>query len=294
MLPIIPRLARRAAAGLAAAAALLAGPAAAEPALWAIQDEDSTIYLFGTVHFLKPETQWRSDKVAKALAESQELVLEVTGVDDPAKVQPLLAAYGLDQTKPLSAKLDPKDRPKLAAAAKVVGLPPPALEPMKPWLAAMTLMVAPVVKAGYDPQSGVEMVLTAEARAAGKPLDSLETVEQQLRFFADMPEATQIDLLEATLDDLDQAEAQLDAMVKAWAAGDVEGLEKAFVEETRRDYPALYEVAVVNRNRAWADELKARLAGKGVSFVAVGAGHLVGPDSVQAELAKRGVRAERR
>lgn len=295
MLPMIPRLARRALAGLAGALALgAAAPAAAEPALWVLKDEDSTIYIFGTVHVLRPDTNWRSEKVRKAFAESQELVLEVAGLEDPAQAAPLLQTYGLDRTTPLSAKIDADDRAKLAEAAKLVGMPPQALEPMKPWLAALTLMVAPVIKAGYDPKSGVELQLTADAKAAGKPIGALETLEQQVRFFADMPEETQEDLLEATLDDVDEAAQMLDTMVKAWAAGDMAALEGEFVKEMKRDYPELYQVAVVKRNQDWANQLQKKLTGSGVSFVAVGAGHLVGPDSVQAELAKRGLKVERR
>jgi len=295
MIAKLSRLARRAlAAGCALTLLGAAAPAAAEPALWVLKDEDSTIYLFGTVHVLRPGVEWRSEKIRKALGESSELVLEVTGMDEPQKVAPLLQAYGLDRETPLSTKLDADDREKLAAAAKVLGLPASALEPMKPWLAAMTLSMAPIVKAGYDAQSGVELVLTGEAKSVGKPLGSLETVEQQIRFLADMPEPAQKAFLSATLDDVDDGAAQLDRMVAAWQAGDVAALEAAFIEETRRDYPALYDVAVVRRNRDWAGQLKTRLAGSGVSFVAVGAGHLVGPDSVQAELAKLGLKVERR
>ncbi|WP_374470724.1 TraB/GumN family protein [Phenylobacterium sp.] len=279
----------RLAAVAAALALAAAAPAAAEPALWAIRDQDSTIYLFGTVHVLKPGTEWRSAKVAKALGESRELVIEVIGADDPAAAQPLIARYGVDPANPLSGKLPEADRARLAQAAKSIGLPEGALEPMRPWLAALTLSIAPMIQAGYDPKSGVETILTAEAKATGKPIGAVETLEQQIRFFADMAPDVEVDLLRATLDDVADGPAQLDRMVAAWAAGDMAGLEKEFVEETRRDYPHMYEVVVVGRNQDWARQLEAKLKGSGVSFVAVGAGHLVGPDSVQAQLARRGI-----
>lgn len=293
MLSSFSRGLRRLAAAATALALAAASPAAAEPALWALKDADSTIYLFGTVHVLKPGTDWRSPKVAAALAQSGELVLEVLGADDAAAVQPLIARYGVDPRASLSAKLSEADRPRLAAAAKSMGLADGAMEPMRPWLAALTLAVLPMVQAGYDAKSGVETVLTAEARAAGKTLGSLETLEQQLRFFADMPQEVEVALLSATLDDVAEGPAQLDRMVAAWAAGDQPALEREFVEETRRDYPELYEVVVVQRNEDWARQLAQKLQGSGVSFVAVGAGHLVGPDSVQAQLAKHGLKAER-
>lgn len=293
MLSNLTRGVRRLAAAATALALVAASPAAAEPALWALKDADSTVYLFGTVHVLKPGTEWRSPKLAAALARSDELVLEVLGADDPKAVQPLLARYGVDPAGPLSGKLSDADRPRLAAAAKSMGLPDGALEPMRPWLAALTLAVLPMVQAGYDAKSGVETVLTAEATAAGKRLGALETLEQQLRFFADMPQEVEVALLSATLDDVAEGPAQLDRMVAAWAAGDQAALEREFVEETRRDYPQLYEVVVVQRNEDWARQLAKKLEGSGVSFVAVGAGHLVGPDSVQAQLEKHGLTVER-
>ena len=110
MLRTVFQPARRAFIGLVSILALgLAAPAAAEPALWAIRDQDSTIYLFGTIHVLKPETQWRSPRINQALKASDDLVIEVLGADDPAIMQPLVMQYGLDRATPLSQKLSPKD-----------------------------------------------------------------------------------------------------------------------------------------------------------------------------------------
>jgi uncharacterized protein YbaP (TraB family) len=281
-------------AAMAAAIAFLPLGAAAEPALWAIRDADSTIYLFGTVHYLRPQTAWRSAKVDAALGSARELVLEVP-VDeaDSAAVATAVQALGVDAAHPLSARISAKDRARLAIAAKSLGLNAQALEPMRPWLAALTLSVVPAIRAGYDPQAGVEQALSRLAREHGAAVSGLETASQQLRFLADLPEAAQVEFLSSTLDDVDGAVREIDALVKAWTAGDLKTLEAEFVGKTKADYPELYDVLIVRRNSAWADALKAKLAGSGVSFVAVGAGHLVGPDSVQAELAKRGVTVQR-
>ncbi len=278
----------------AIAAALIPFVARAEPALWAIKDADSTIYLFGTVHYLRPQTAWRSAKVDAALRASRELILEVPA--DPADQASLAGAVqtlGLDPARPLSARMTPADRARLSAAARSLGLDARVLEPMRPWLAALTLSVVPAIKAGYDPQAGVEQALSKLAREQALPISGLETGVQQIRFLADLPEAAQQQFLSSTLDDIDEAVRQIDGLVAAWAAGDLKTLEAEFVGATKTDYPTLYDVLIVRRNRAWAEALKARLAGAGVSFVAVGAGHLVGPDSVQAELEKLGVKVQR-
>lgn len=294
MLSILSRPARRLAAGLVSILALgVAAPAMAEPALWAIKDKDSTIYLFGTVHVLKPETQWRSPRIDGAIKASGDLVIEVQGADDPAVMQPLIMKYGVDQAKPLSTKLSAEDLKRAQTLAQTAGLPPQAIEPMRPWLASVTLAMMPIIKAGYDPKSGVEQVISAQMKADGKPAGAFETAEQQIRFFADLSPKVEVDLLKSSLEDAEKGTGKIDSMVAAWAAGDLKALENEFVTEMKADYADVYEVLLTQRNIDWANQLKTKLDGSGVSFVAVGAGHLVGPDSVQAQLAKLGIQAER-
>ena len=274
-------------------AAMGASPVLAEPALWVIKDKDSTIYLFGTVHVLRPSTQWRSPKISKAFQDAGDLMMEIEQPESPATTQALMMKYGLDTTAPLSSKLKPEAYAKLQAAAQGMGFPPQALEPMRPWLAALTVSLTPLLRAGYDPESGVEKLLGAQAKAAGKPVSALETMEQQVRFFADMTPAQETQLLESTLNEVDDGPAKIDALVAAWASGDQAELKRQMVDEMQSDYPDVYKLLLVDRNKAWARRLKAKLAGSGVSFVAVGAGHLTGPDSLQAQLTKLGVEAER-
>src|SRR5262245_44666356 len=96
----------------------LAAPAAAEPAMWVIKDDDSTIYLLGTFHMVKPGTDWRSDKIRQAFESSDEVWLEATEGDDPTVIQSLAIQYGLDPQHPLSSKLSPEAKAKLAEVAK--------------------------------------------------------------------------------------------------------------------------------------------------------------------------------
>jgi uncharacterized protein YbaP (TraB family) len=279
-------------AGVVAVTLAAAAPAAAAPALWVVKDEDSTIYLFGTVHALRPDTVWRSPAIDKALADAAELWVEVEA-DDAAVMQPLVLKYGIDTAIPLSGKV-PADRlPALEAAAKGAGLTLAQMEPMRPWLAGLTLSVVPILKAGYDPQSGVESKLKTAAKAAGKPVRTLESPEQQIRFFADLPPAVEMEFLDSALEEAGEGAAVLDEMVAVWAAGDVAGIERLMVDEMKTEFPELHAALLVDRNRDWAGQIDTLLDGKGVILIAVGAGHLAGADSVQARLAARGIQAER-
>jgi hypothetical protein len=263
-----------------------------------VRDADSTIYLFGTVHLLRDTTKWRTPEIEAAVAESQELWVEIAEVGDPAAaaaaMQKLVPQYGLDPSRPLSSKLPPDDQARLKELGARFGLPAAALEPMRPWLAALTLTVVSVQKGGYSGDAGVDVLLSKAFKEAGKPIKAFETVEQQLRFFADFPPEVELQYLQTTLRDVDKGVAMLDALSAAWARGDMEEFDRIFAAEMRAQSPELYKVLLVDRNEAWAKAIQERLEGSGVSFVAVGAGHLSGPDSVQARLNARGIAATRR
>ncbi len=270
-----------------------ATPALAEPAIWVIKDSDSTIYLFGTVHVLKRETQWRTPRLEAALASADEVWLELSDSDDTANMQALVARLGMDPANPLPSRLSEAERFRFNAAMTKAGVPVGALDSMKPWMAGLTLSVLPLMKSGYDPGYGVDGLIKADASKAGKGIRAFETSERQLRFFDSLPVPTQVEFLMAAIDDMDDTAAILDSLVANWAAGNIKGLEDEMVAPMRREYPELYRVLLTDRNKAWADILAERLKGKGVSFVAVGSAHLVGPESVQTQLRARGIKAVR-
>lgn len=276
------------------AAGLAALPVAAEPALWVVTSGGATIHLFGTVHALKRAADWETPKIAAAFAQSQELWLEIED-PNPLALKPLMTELGVDRAHPLSTKLTAADVTRLDTAAKSAGLPgEAALEPLRPWAAALTLETLPLIKAGYDPAKGVDQMLKTKAAAMGKPVHGLETAAQQLHFFADLPQATEVELLRSALDEAAEGPAMIGTLLEAWSKGDVAALDKDLNELTERKYRDLYTILIVNRNRAWAERIAERLkSGPGVIFIAVGAGHLVGPDSLQRALKQRGISVAR-
>ena len=277
------------------AAAVRAVPqaAGAGPALWVIRDADSTLYLFGTVHVLRPTTAWGSPKVDAAFASADQIWFEISNPDDQAAIVPLVQQHGVSPDRPLSSLLTEAEMAELNAAAASAGLPAAQLNVFRPWFAGLTLSVAPLVKAGYDPQSGVELVLKRRAEAAGKPISGFETIDKQIGILAGMSEADQLAFLRSVLDAWEDATVELDRMVDTWASGDLEAFEAVSVEEMRTESPAVYEALLVKRNADWAGQIATILEGSGTAFIAVGAAHLAGDDSVQAMLQARGVEAAR-
>ncbi|HYC98013.1 MAG TPA: TraB/GumN family protein [Brevundimonas sp.] len=262
------------------------------PALWVVKDADSTLYLFGTVHLLRPTTGWGTDRVDAAFDSASRVVLEISNPDDQAAVIPLVQQHGLSPTRPLSSLLNAEEVAALDAAAKTIGYSAAQLEPFRPWLAALTLAVAPLARAGYDPQSGVELILKARAEAAGKPVTGFETIDEQIRILAGFPEEAQLAFLRTTLEEFETATVDLDRLVEAWAAGDVEAIEAIGVQPMRESSEDLYQALLVRRNTNWADQIQTLLDGSGTVFIAVGAAHLAGDDGIQEILERRGVDVE--
>ncbi|HEX8300132.1 TraB/GumN family protein [Sphingomonas sp.] len=282
-----------------AAFALLFAPAShaqeakdADPALWAVKDADTTIYLFGTVHVLKPGMTWFDEGVKAAFDKSDELVLEMVE-PEMAAMQGLVMKMALNPTGPtLTEKLPAEKREAYAKAAADVGLPSAALDRFDPWFAAITLSVAGLPKLGYNPESGADRTLSAAAKAANKPVIGLETPEQQLGYFDSLPEPLQVKFLVATVDDYAKMGEMLDTMVANWSAGDPDALART-MNEGMRETPEIGKILLADRNARWAEWIEARMAKPGTVFLAVGAGHLAGGDSVQAFLAKRRLTAVR-
>lgn len=272
---------------------LFSGAAFAEPAIWAVRDRDSTVFLFGTIHVMKPGTNWRSPRFEEAFKDADQLILEVENPEDQAAVLPLIREHGLSPDRPLSLLLSAEDLPRLDGAAKSVGLSAAQLDPMRPWLASLSLAAAPLRRAGYDPASGIDPVLRTDALAAGMTITGLETLDQQVRLLAGFPEEGQLAYLLRSLDDFDDGAAQLERLVEAWLAGNVLAIEQIGLRPIREVGERVYQALLVERNRAWADRISLILDGTGTAFIAVGALHLAGEDSVQRILENRGLTVER-
>jgi uncharacterized protein YbaP (TraB family) len=260
--------------------------------LWVIKDADTTIYLFGTVHVLKPGLGWFDEGVKAAFDKSDELVLEMIE-PDTATMQGLIMKTALNPEGPtLTEKLPADKREAYAKAMTDVGVPAAALDRFDPWFAAVTLSIAGLPKLGYDPESGAERTLSVAAKAANKQVIGLETAEQQLGYFDALPEPLQVKFLVSTVDDYPRMATELDKMIASWSAGDPEALGKTMNEELA-DTPELSKVLLADRNTRWAEWIEQRLQKQGTVFVAVGAGHLAGAESVQAQLAKHKLTATR-
>ena len=267
------------------------------PLLWKVSDGDSALYLLGSFHLLAKSDYPLSGDVDRAFAAAESLVFEVTPEDlqDPRVTGKMLALASSDPASSIARALPADLAGALDARLATFGLPADRMAGFEPWFVDTMLVTLLGQRAGYAPEDGLDRVLMARAKAAGKPVSGLETVDQQLATLDATPLAEQIASLRDFVEEGDHAPAKLSELHAAWRNADVPTLERLTREEMREQTPVTYQRLNVDRNRAWLPRLERMLAqGRGHDvLVVVGALHLLGDDGVVELLRARGYRVQR-
>ena len=263
------------------------------PALWRVADDDTTIYVFGTVHALPDDIDWYSGPVKTALDSSETLVTEIDMspaalANVPAIVQQTAI---LPEGTTLRSLMTDDQRATYEAALAKLGIQPGALDRFEPWFATLQISQIAFAAAGFTGENGTEKVLDRTVGdRAGR--DALETIEMQLAIFDELPQDAQIDYLVETAEGVDQIGPMLQTMIDEWAAGDVDDL-GAILNEAFKADPVLANRLLYSRNANWATWIDDRLDQPGTIFMAVGAGHMAGDQKLQDKLAERGIKMVR-
>ena len=245
-----------------------------EPAMFVVRDADTTVYIFGTFHALDGRSQWFGDQVRNAFEQSNELVLET---------------------------LIPEQRDQIPQA--IPGFRPPSVTPSASFLATTRMAITAGRSQGMQVDNGADMVLRHQAEAEGKPVEGLETLQFQIDMFNRMPATPAptpavapaprpgqpVVVSAGPMQSLSLAMAQMQA---AWKRGD-QAVFVNMLDQLKTASPDTYRMMFTERNARWADWIRARMQAPGTVFVAVGAGHLAGKDSLLVRLAERGIPSQR-
>jgi uncharacterized protein YbaP (TraB family) len=278
-----------AASGLAVAQpATSAASDVAMPPFWIVERNGKTLYLFGSMHLLPPETRWQRDEIAKARAASQVFVFEAPLDQEGRDMTRFVEKDGrLKGGQQLKDVVGAKLYAELETAAWSVHCSPKMFETFRPWMAGVYLELCSYIKAGFSRYYGVDQVIEQEARARGAALAYFETVEEQLSYFAVLNRKTELAYLRAVVRGVAEEPELPEKLLVAWASGKTDVLEK-LVDDGFKEVPSMRWRLLVARNKKWVPRIKDMLTSDKTHFVTVGVGHLVGRDSVVAMLRAKG------
>ena len=290
--------------GLLAATALFAcafapmavqakAPAVVKPAMWVIKDADSTIYLLGSIHVMKPDTPWLSPAIQSRFDSAEDVWFEIPDLDDKAAAMPMAQKYMFDPNGDMSAGLTPEEVAQVDELLKPMGLNAVALKVMRKWAVGLIITLQQINSLGYTTETGVDVTLMKQARAQAKTVHGFETMESQMQALVPDNEADELTALRTTLKDIDTMPQDIGDLFAVWERGDAGALNHLMIDKMQAEDPKSYQRLIVQRNAAWEPQIEDILAGKGTVFITVGAGHLVGPDSVIAMLKTHDITAER-
>lgn len=276
------------------------------PLLWKVSAEHRSVYLLGSFHLLRPEDYPLSADIDAVLEDVERVLFELSPED---MTSPLVAmkmgqaALRTDGTL-LDSELPAATAQALrswtqrnAAALQQAQLSPQVLQMFEPWFVALTVSLFELQQFGLDPSIGLDLYLSSRARDAGKATAGLETVDQQIAVFDQLPRDAQIAYLgEALTLTGESGRAEIEALHAAWREGDAELLWQEMALKMREESPSLYQRINTDRNDDWLVPLEQLLGGDadaGNSLVVVGALHLLGEDGVVEKLAAKGYVTER-
>ena len=258
--------------------------------MWRIDGATNSVYLLGSIHLLREHDHPLPTVIDTAYEDAEVLVMELDMDDlDPVYTQAAFNRAGvLRDGRTLKDLMGDELYAEAERAARAVDIPIELLAQSEPWLAAMTVELMALYRIGFNPMYGVEMTMTTRATRDGKPIEGLETVDEQLSFLDGLPLDVQNEMLLQTLRESAGLREQIDELILAWRHGDIATLDDGLLESIAEE-SELHDVLIVQRNRRWVDAILEWLDDEQDYLVIVGALHLVGDDGVPALLEQRGI-----
>jgi len=257
--------------------------------LWTVETQSNKIYLLGSLHFLKQDDYPLPVSIKRAYADSQILVFEtdIDAMQDPAVLAKMMELGMYSEGQNLLQNIDGSTRQLLEKKLAEFGLPIEAFFRFKPWFVALQIETVQLLQMGFSPQYGIDIYFFNKAKTAGKEVRFLESTEFQINLLGKMVEQDQNAFLKQTLKELEFADELAGGLVKFWKAGDADRLHD-LLSKSFKDYPDLYDRLLIQRNKNWVKEIEGAMRKNKNALFVVGAGHLVGPDSVVDLLKKKG------
>lgn len=265
-----------------------------EGMVWEVSDGKSSVYLGGTVHVLRESDYPLPSSFEQAYQAADTLVFEtdIDAIETPPVQQRMLELMSYQNGKSLREVLQAETYKALQNQCAAMGIAVEKFHTFKPSMVIVTLLYFELRRLGIGEQ-GVDKSFHQRAKSDGKRLASLETIEEQLKFVANMGEGEEDQFVLHSLRDLNRTESMMKTLLQAWREVDVPTLQQLLNDDFKRDFPKLYQSLLVDRNNHWLPQIKAMYQQQGTEYVLVGAAHLLGDEGLISQLRRLGYRVER-
>lgn len=267
---------------------------ASDTFLWEVESPANTVYLLGSIHFLRETDYPLPESIQRAFEDAETVVFEVdlNAIENISTLETLFQIALPDSpSESLASALDAGTYRLAEAAAASIGLPMRGFDNFEPWFFFTGLSGLKLVQLGFEPDYGIDSYFFEQADRANKNIRVFETVEEQLNFLDKLSIDVQVEIVEQTILELETLSTSTNAMVDAWKAGDVTEFESLILEGFA-DFPEAYDALLVQRNQNWLTDIESFINQPEDYLVIVGAAHLVGEDSVVKLLEAKGHRVE--
>ena len=256
--------------------------------LWSVTSSHNTVYLLGSVHVLKQENYPLHDTIYQSFDNAQHLVFEVNldEMSSPLTQISSLRKGMYTDGRTLSDALSPESYALTQTQLEKHGYNMGMFTLMKPWMLATTITILELQKLGFGTDHGVDQHFFEKAKAEGKSIEGLETVEYQLNLFDSLSPKTQESYLLQTLGEMNSLEQQTHNLVESWTQGRIEGLE--LMLDDMKKFPEVYEALITQRNKNWLPHVESYLLEHEPYMVVVGTLHLLGEKGLLAMLKEKG------
>ena len=268
-----------------------AAPVVAAPALWKVSDEDSRIWLFGSIHIMPEGQDWRTPTFDQVLSKADRVYFETNmSPEQQALIGAEAYVRGIytDGTL-LTDVLDDSQEKLLRDVAAEIGLQLGPILAMRPWMAAQAVSGPVLLSSGFLGE-GVELQVLPEIDV--EKMGYFETGSQQLDVLASGPEAADVAMLMQALATVPTMQQSLFDMLDMWLGGDVDQLNTLMVGELA-NVEGFADRLLYERNMNWVAPIETMLAQNEATLVIVGAAHLAGERGVPALLEQAGYTVER-
>ncbi len=261
--------------------------------MWKVRSKTATVYLLGSIHYLKKDAYPLNIAIEDAFSRSNVLAVEAN-VNDPDKLyfSKFIEGAFYPGEDTLDMHISARTYELVKNEFGKYGLPVEILAKEKPWFLALTLTALQLLRSGYEPQYGIDMHFLS--KAGRKKITELESLEQQVDLLSNFSDSEQEAFLTYTIKELDTLGGESDRLLHLWKSGDADGLESMLSKSAGQEQgmSSVYEKLIYARNRSMTAKVEELLRSGDICFVIVGAGHLVGKKGIVELLKAKGYAVE--